>query len=164
MEKKVKRLGALKWMSFLLGFIMYIFTIDSFGYLLSSLCTIIATVSFWNIVRNEQTRIIGRTIADEIKKAISETGDVDNLIEIKRSKSGIIARVYLINAKERAQLIHHAIASHMERCSFKRYIWVMQLTDMPGRSAFPETQKILNEQLIDELTRKRKQEKEEKRK
>lgn len=164
MEKKVKRLGALKWMSFLLGFIMYSFTINSFGYLISSLCTIIATVSFWNIVRNEQTRIIGRTIADEIKKAISETGNVDNLIEIKRSKSGIIARVYLINAKERAQLIHRAIASHMDSCSFKRYIWVMQLTDMPGRSSFSETQKILNEQLVDELTKKRKQEKEEKRK
>lgn len=164
MEKKVKRLGMLKWMSFLLGFIMYSFTIHSFGYLLSSLCTVIATVSFWNIVRNEQTRLIGRKIADEIKIAISETGNVDNMIEIKRSKSGIIARVYLINAKEKAQIIHRAIANRMDGCSFKRYIWVMQLTDMPGRSAFDETQKILNEQLVDELMKKRKQDKEEKRK
>ena len=38
----------------------------------------------------------------------------------------------------------------------KKYLWVMQLTDMPGRDDFKETQQRLNEQLLEELMRKRK--------
>ncbi len=159
MEKKVKQLGLLKWLSFPLGFIMFIFILESFGSIISSLFSAIAIVTFWNIVKNEQTRIIGQSIAEEIKMAISEAGNIDNMIEIKRMKSGIIARVYLINAKEKAQIIHRAIAYRMENCTFKKYLWIMQLTDMPGKSALQETQKLLNEQLLEELTKKHRENK-----
>lgn len=159
MEKKVKKLGVLKWLSFSLGFIMFISIVDSFGPFISSLFSAMAIVVFWNIVKSEQTRIIGQTIADEIKMAISEAGDIDNMIEIKRMKSGIIARVYLINAKEKAQIIHRSIAYRMDKCIFKKYLWIMQLTDMPGKSALQETQRLLNEQLLEELTKKRRESK-----
>ncbi len=155
MEKKVKRLGFLKWLSIPLGFIMFALTFDSFGTFISSLFSAMAIVAFWNVVKNEQTRLIGQTIADEIKKAISEAGNIDNMIEIKRMKSGIIARVYLINARERAQIVHRFIANRMEHCTFKKYLWIMQLTDMHGKGALRETQKILNEQLLEELSKKR---------
>ena len=42
----------------------------------------------------------------------------------------------------------------MEDCALKKYLWVLQMTDMPKRSALPETRKILNEQLVDELLRR----------
>ncbi len=134
---------------------MFALILDSFGTFISSLFSAMAIVAFWNIVKNEQTRLIGQTIADEIKKAISEAGNIDNMIEIKRMKSGIIARVYLINARERAQIVHRSIANRMEHCTFKKYLWIMQLTDMPGKGALRETQKILNEQLLEELSKKR---------
>ena len=157
MDKKIKLYGILKWLCFIPGTVMYVFTINSFGYLLSALCTIIATVAFYNIMDKEQTRRIGLSIAGEIKKAIAETGNVDNLIEIKKVKSGIIARVYLINARERAQIIQKAITKHLNSSDFKRYLWIMQLTDMPGKSALQDRQKLLNDELIAELTKKKNQ-------
>lgn len=157
MDKKIKLYGILKWMCFIPGTVMYIFTINSFGYLLSALCTIIATVAFYNIMDREQTRRIGLSIAGEIKKAIAETGDVDNLIEIKKLKGGIIARVYLINAKERAQIIQKAITKHLSNSDFRRYLWIMQLTDMPARNFLRERQRLLNDELIEELTKKKNQ-------
>lgn len=156
MEKTIKVIGIAKWICFPLGYIMYFFTKDSFGDLMATFLAIVATVSFWALMRNEQTRLIGQSIADDIRKAISETANVESLIEIKRLKRGIIARVYLINAREKVTVIHRAIANKMEECTFKKYLWIMQLTDMPGKGALKETQKMLNDQLLDELMRKRK--------
>lgn len=155
-EKQVKLLGMLKWLSFPLGLIMYYGTAYSFGGGVAVALTIAATVSFWVIVKNEQARLIGQTIADEIKAAISEFGNVESFVEIKKMKSGIIARVYLVNAREKAVYIHRSITRKLDGCSMKKYLWVMQLTDMPGKGAFKETQERLNEQLLDELLNKRK--------
>lgn len=160
MDNKIKLYGILKWLCFIPGTVMYIFTIDSFGYMISALCTIIATVAFYHIMDKEQTRRIGLSIAGEIKKAIAETGNVDNLIEIKKVKSGIIARVYLINARERAQIIQRAITNHLSNSEFKRYLWIMQLTDMPGKSFLRDRQRLLNDELIEELTKRKNQAKE----
>ncbi len=60
-------------------------------------------------------------------------------------RGGIIARVYLINAKERAMAIHSAIARRIEQCDLKKYLWVMQMTDMPEAASLREMQKKLND-------------------
>ena len=117
---------------------------------------VVAAVSFWVMMRSEQTRLIGQTIAKEIKEAISETGNVESYIEIKRLKSGIIARVYLINGRDKVSAVHRAITRRLEECTFKKYLWIMQLTDMPGKGALKETQRMLNDQLLEELMSKRK--------
>lgn len=156
MEKTVKIIGMTKWLCFLLGFVMFFFTQDSFGSIVAAILAVVATVSFWAMMRNEETRLIGQTIAKEIKDAISETGNVESYIEIKRLKSGIIARVYLINAKEKVTEVHRAITRRLEECTFKKYLWIMQLTDMPGKGALKETQRMLNDQLLEELMSKRK--------
>lgn len=155
MEKTVKILGLVKWLCFPLGYIMLFCTRDSFGDMIASCLSIIAAVSFFALVRNEQVRLIGQSIANDIRDAISEIANIENMVEIKRLKSGIIARVYLINARDKVNVIHRAIANKMEDCTFKKYLWIMQLTDMPGKSALKETQRMLNEQLLDELTKKR---------
>lgn len=156
MEKTVKIIGIAKWLCFPLGYIMYFFTNESFGRWTAVWLAVLATVSFWALMRSEQARLIGQSIAQDIRDAISETANVESLIEIKRLKSGIIARVYLINAREKVTDIHRAIANKMEECTFRKYLWIMQLTDMPGKGALEETQKMLNDQLLDELMRKRK--------
>ena len=155
MEKTVQIIGMLKWLAFPLGYIMYFFTGDSFGQPAAILLGLAAAIAFWLLIRSERSRLIGQTIASEIKAAISETSNVESFIEIKRLKSGIIARVYLINAREQAAVIHRSVARRIEDCSLKKYLWIMQMTDMPGKGALRETQRKLNEQLIEELLKKR---------
>lgn len=156
MEKTVKIVGILKWLCFPLGYIMFFCTQGSFGNIISIILAVAATVSFWAMMRSEQTRLIGQSIANEIKDAISETGNVESYIEIKRLKSGIIARVYLINARDKVTEVHRAITRRLDECTFKKYLWIMQLTDMPGKGALKETQRMLNDQLLEELMSKHK--------
>lgn len=156
MEKTVKIIGISKWLCFPLGYIMFFCTQESFGNIISVILAVAATVSFWLMMKSEQTRLIGQTIAKEIKEAISETGNVESYIEIKRLKSGIIARVYLINARDKVTVVHKAITMRLEECTFKKYLWIMQLTDMPGKGALKETQRMLNDQLLEELMSKHK--------
>lgn len=149
-------MGLAKWLCIPLGSIMYFGTVNSFGHYVACILCLAATVGFWMLMRGEQGRIIGESIADDIREAIKEVGDVESFIEIKRLKSGILARVYLVNAKEKAIFVHRSIARKLDECSMKKYLWVMQLTDMHGKDDFKETQQRLNEQLLEELMRKRK--------
>jgi hypothetical protein len=151
MEKTVKIVGISKWLCFPMGYVMYYFTFSSFGLAAAIVLAVIATVAFWLILRREETRLIGQNIAMSIRAAIDETANVDNFIEIKRMKSGIIARVYLINARESAAAVQNAIKRRIDESSFKKYLWVMQLTDMASRNDLAQTQKILNDQLLEQL-------------
>lgn len=155
MEKIVNAIGVLKWLSPLLGLIMYMGTVESFGAWLAGILACIACGAFWVMMTRERTRLIGATIANEIREAITETTEVESIIEIKRMKSGILARVYLIGGKDKAILVNRAVARRIEQCTFKEYLWVMQLTHMSARGDLRETQRMLNEQLIEELLRNR---------
>lgn len=156
MEKAVRIIGMMKWLGLPLGYIMLFATRESFGDVAGICLGAIAAASFWVLMLREQSRIIGQTIAKEIKEAISVAGNIESFIEIKRMRSGIIARVYLINAKEKAAAVHNSISRRIEQCDLKKYLWVMQMTDMPAASSLSEMQKKLNEQLIEELLRIRK--------
>ncbi|MGN0659991.1 MAG: hypothetical protein ACI4LA_10365 [Emergencia sp.] len=157
MEKTVRIIEYLKWLCLPLGGIMYLGTYRSFGTAAGCFLGAAAGAAFWILMRSERSRLIGQTIASEIKEAILSAANVESLIEIKRLKSGIIARVYLINAREKASDVQNAVARRMENCTFKKYLWVMQLTDMPGREALRETQRMLNDQLVEELLRRRRE-------
>lgn len=154
MEKAIRAIGILKWLCFPLGYIMYFFTRDSFGEFIATVLCVIAAVSFWLLMISERSRLIGQTIVSEIRRAISETANVESFIEIKTMRSGIIARVYLINARDKAAMIHRSISRRLDDCALKKYLWIMQLTDIPGINAIRETRRMLNEQLIEEFLRK----------
>ena len=139
MEKTVKVIGLLKWLALPLGYIMYFFTGDSSGEIPSLLLGFAAALAFWLL----------------IKSAISEAANVESFIEIKRLRSGIIARVYLINARDKVELVHRSISRRIEACSLKKYLLIMQMTDIPGLNALRESQRLLNEQLIEEILKKR---------
>ena len=155
-EKQVKLFGFIKWIALPLGYLMYFGTAYSFGGGVAMVLAIFAMLSFWILVKSEQSRLIGQTIAEDIRAALAEFSNVESFVEIKRMKSGILARIYLVNAREKAVYIHRAITHKLDNCSMKKYLWVMQLTDMPAKGAFKETQERLNEQLIEELLNKRK--------
>ena len=154
-ETTLKIIKASKWLSFFFGAVMCYFTIDSFGGYAAIVLGIIATSSLWIMMKREETRLIGEFIARDIKDAIYDAGDIENVVEIKRLKKGLIARVYLINAREKSVLFHKAIAKKLEDCKYKKYLWVMQLTDMPKIEDLRETQKRLNSQLLDEIIKNR---------
>ena len=151
----MKAIGMAKWLCIPLGSIMYFGTVNSFGHYAACLLCLAATIGFFQLMRGEQGRLIGESIADDIRAAIKEVGGVESLIEIKRLKSGILARVYLVNAREKAIFVHKAVTRKLDGCSMKKYLWVMQLTDMADKDDFKETQQRLNEQLLEELMRKR---------
>lgn len=130
---------------------MFYFTSQSFGNIIAIILGVIAMVVFWALMRREETRLIGQNIAIAIRNAIKATADVENFIEIKRVKSGIIARVYLINAKDSVAAVQKAVKRAIDASKMKKYLWVMQLTDIASRDELAQTQKILNDQLYDQL-------------
>ena len=50
MEKTVRMIGWLKWLSFFFGYIMYVFTKDSFGGIAAMLLSIAAAAAFWILI------------------------------------------------------------------------------------------------------------------
>ena len=89
MEKQVKVIGLAKWLCMPLGMIMYYGTVNSFGHFAACLLCAAATAGFWLLMKREQGRLIGETIAGDIRDAIKEVGNVESFIEIKRAKRGI---------------------------------------------------------------------------
>ncbi len=156
MEKQIKIIGITKWLSFPLGYIMYYGTVDSFGAWAAMMLTILAASAFWALMKNEQGRLIGESIANDIRDVISEFAGVESFVEIRKFRSGILARVYLVNAREKAAFIHRSITRKLDGCAMKKYLWAMQLTDMPGKGAYEETQRLLNEQLMEEMLNRHK--------
>ncbi|MBR4019691.1 MAG: hypothetical protein IKI99_00090 [Firmicutes bacterium] len=156
MERQVKVIGLAKWLCIPLGCIMFYGTVNSFGPFAARILSLAAMAGFFILMRSEQNRLIGETIAEDIRDAIQEVGDVESFVEVRRMKSGILARVYLVNAREKAIFVQRAITRKLEECSMKKYLWVMQLTDMPARDNLEETQQMLNEKLFEELLRNRK--------
>lgn len=159
MEKTVRKISALKWLALPLGGIMYLGCFPAFGEIAATIIGVCFGIGFWVLIARERGRLIGQTIAEEIKQAISETAAVESFVEIKRLRNGIIARVYLVGAKEQVNLIGQAINRRLQDCSFKKYIWALQLTDMPAKNMLKEMQSKLNEQLLEELLKKNRGEK-----
>ena len=158
LDRTIKLIGGGKWVAFILGYIMYYITSRAFGSELAFLLGFAATGIFWTICRNEYIRLIGQSIATEIKEAIVLVGEIDNFVEIKRLRKGLIARVYLVNAKEKSTIFHKVIASKLDDCKYKKYLWVMQLTDMSSKDELIDTQNLLNSQLFDVLVKKKEEE------
>ena len=150
-NKAYKVIFILKCTCFLLGAVMWYFTRDSFGSIIAICLGVAATVSFWLLMRKEETRLIGQNIAMSIREAINETAQIESFIEIKKMKGGIIARVYLINAREMAATVQRAIKNKIDGSIFKKYILVMQMTDMASKDDLASTQRFLNDQLLRQL-------------
>lgn len=158
MEKLYKRLKLLQLLAIPLGILMYGCTYKSFGLVISLALGFAAGAAFYFLVKKEISRIAGEAIVSNIKKAISENGNVENYVEIRRIKSGIIARVYLVNAKVNVGKVYSAIMESIESSGFKKFVWAMQLTEIPGANALGAARDKLNQQLIQELMKRKNKE------
>lgn len=138
-------------MSLPMGAIMYVATAESFGVLAAAALGIIFATAFFLIIKKELLRLVGSQIQSEIESVISENGGFENFIEIQRIRQGIIARVYLYNARDYVSPVYRSIVGRLDVCGYKKYLWVMQVTDIPGEGALPAAREKLNRQLLREL-------------
>lgn len=152
MEKTLMKLSMASWLSVPLGLIMYFGTADAFGDEIAIPLGIIAATAFILILRKSSDQIISEMIAREIREAIHRFGQIENYIEIKKAnRTGIIARIYLINAGTRVAEINQAVRNRLESSIFKGRIWILQMTDIGSREELNETRQVLDRQLLEEL-------------
>ena len=152
MEKTLMKLSMASWLSVPLGLIMYFGTADAFGDEIAIPLGIIAATAFILILRKSSDQIISEMIAKEIREAIHRFGQIENYIEIKKAnRTGIIARIYLINAGTKVSEINQAVKKHLEESVFKGRVWILQMTDIRSKDELNATRQILDRQLLDEL-------------
>lgn len=152
MEKTLMKLSMASWLSVPLGLIMYFGTADAFGDEIAIPLGIIAATAFILILRKSSDQIISEMIAREIREAIHRFGQIENYIEIKKAnRTGIIARIYLINAGAKVSEINQAVKNRLESSVFKGRIWILQMTDIGSREELNETRQVLDRQLLEEL-------------
>ena len=152
MEKTLMKLSMASWLSVPLGLIMYFGTADAFGDEIAIPLGIIAATAFILILRKSSDQIISEMIAKEIREAIHRFGQIENYIEIKKAnRTGIIARIYLINAGAKVSEINQAVKNRLESSVFKGRIWILQMTDIGSREELNETRQVLDRRLLEEL-------------
>ena len=151
MEKRILTLRYGKWLGILMGCIMYAVTSSVFTISVSAALAVVFGVSFWILLKREEIRQIGQNIAESIREAVQETWTGEQLIEIKRIRRGIIARVYLIGQKSRMERVQQAVSEKMSENPFRNYLWVMQMTQLKSREEVRKARDVLNRQLVQSI-------------
>lgn len=151
MEKRILTLRYGKWLGILMGCIMYAVTSSVFTISVSAALAVVFGVSFWILLKREEIRQIGQNIAESIREAVQETWTGEQLIEIKRIRRGMIARVYLIGQKSRMEKVQQAVSEKMSENPFRNYLWVMQMTQLKSREEVRKARDVLNRQLVQSI-------------
>ncbi|WP_027868568.1 hypothetical protein [Eubacterium sp. AB3007] len=155
MNNAYKVLRILKWACFPLGWIMYMATEGVLGETLQIALATAATVSFWMIVRREETRQMEKSIADVILEAVSGNYHLGNAVEVKRIRSGAVARVYVFGDEERLNPIlegmKRIIGAELSQRGLSSRVWVLQLTAVSGKEEIPARRELLNEVMFKDL-------------
>lgn len=156
MDNFIISMRLIRWLGVPLGVIMYLFTFESFGDIVATILGVLSCVVFVILIDTERSRLIGDELEKDIKAAISESFNIEHYVEMKRFKHVLIARVYLVNAKDKVVMIHACINRKLEDSHFRKYLWVMQMADIPEKAAMKASEEMLNEQLLSELLKKKK--------
>ena len=151
MEKRILTLRYGKWLGILMGCIMYAVTSSVFTISVSAALAVVFGVSFWILLKREEIRQIGQNIAESIREAVQETWTGEQLIEIKRIRRGMIARVYLIGQKSRMERVQQAVSEKMSENPFRNYLWVMQMTQLKSREEVRKARDVLNRQMVQSI-------------
>lgn len=154
----IRSLKAVRWFSLLFGSAMYVFTEDAFGRVPAAFLGIFFGLWYWVICQNEKGREIRLGIAREIQRAIEEYGHIDNMVEIRRIRYGLVARIYLIDSKGKKECVQLAIRKHLEASSLKKYVWAMQLMDISSQYEFRAAEKSMDQELLEAVKKQRNRE------
>ena len=153
MNNAVRVIRILKWACFPLGYSMYYVTRSSFGLYIAIALSVAAIVGFWYLMRQEELRLTARDIAYEIRDVIMTRYGFEHLIEIKRMKSNVIVRIYVIRAGEKLQELKTAVMRRLTEQGYRDRIIALQVADMNSKEELGAHQKRMNLQLVELLSR-----------
>lgn len=149
--RQVKNLGMLRWMAPIPATIMYLVTVDSFGYNWALTLAFLAFIGFYYICNKERQLVLCESIVGDIKSELARLGHEKAIYELKNLKSGVIVRVYLIGAGAKAYLCNRAIVDTLSKGWYSGHISITQIVDLSNESDLREAKETLDEDLIDEM-------------
>lgn len=153
-KKEILRLGRLKWLCFLPAGIMFVWTRAAFGTMISSILAAVFGIAFVKICSRGKRTIICEEIIKDMKAGLDKAGFYDTVFEIKSLNIGLVVRVYLIRAKNKAEVCSRIVADMMENGWYKEHIWLTQVVDIEGAESLLEARRALNDALIEDIKEK----------
>ncbi len=149
--KTSRMLMMLSFLAYPLGGIMWFFTRKSFGPWVAIVFGVLAAVIFWNLVRAEVSRMVGREAAAETKDVLSGMDVGGHITEVKRVGSAYILRVYLLRSQESLRDVRDAITERFEDTGLSNLFFTLQLSGMDSEDELAEKRKTMNQQLMEQV-------------
>ena len=94
-----------------------------------------------------------QTIKD-MREGLDRAGFGDTVFEIKSLNIGLVVRVYLIQARNRAEIYSKVISDRLEASWYKKHIWLTQVVDVERAEAIGDARRVLNDALIEDIKEK----------
>ena len=154
LRKTLVFFARLKWLGLLLGAVMCIITLPSFGEVWSVVLGIVAGFGFMYLCENEKKNIICDHVADDLHDALEKEGFHDVAFEIKVIRRGMIIRIFTIGTSEEdTDICNGAIVRRISESWYREKVWVTQLVSVQNEDEIDEARKMLDEELFEDLKR-----------
>jgi len=150
-RKRVDLLGRIKWLGLFFGLIMYYATVSAFGDIIATALACAAATAFYVICDRESKTTICEHVSGHLHTVLVNAGQRDSVFEIKTARTGLIIRVYLIRAHERAPLCTKALLHAISESWYRSRVWVTQIIDLNSENEIEDAQQTLNEELLEDL-------------
>ena len=154
LRKTLVFFARLKWLGLLLGAVMCIITLPSFGEVWSVVLGTVAGFGFMYLCENEKKNIICDHVADDLHDALEKEGFHDVAFEIKVIRRGMIIRIFTIGTSEEDTAVcNAAIVRRISKSWYREKVWITQLVSVQNEDEIDEARKLLDEELFEDLKR-----------
>ena len=153
-ERNSLKLGRIGWFWFLPSIVMFLVTQPPFGTVAALALSAVFGLAFNRICKKARNGIICEEIVRDMKEGLDKAGFKDTVFEIKNVNIGLVVRVYMIQARSRAEIYSKIIADRLESGWYKKHIWMTQVVDVERAEAIGDARRVLNEALIDDIKEK----------
>ncbi|NLY81991.1 MAG: MFS transporter [Clostridiales bacterium] len=153
-DNKLNKIKNLRWLSVLMGALMFIGTFYSFGIFAAVLLGTIAMAMFWLIINRYYAQTILDTVKGKVSEIISDIKGIDSIIEINSINSLMIARIYIINSSIKSHLIKEALIKKISENIATKHLKAIQIALINSKDEYKVTKEAFNRQLAKELLNK----------
>lgn len=153
-RKKADVLGRIKWLGFFAGLVMYYATVYTFGNTISMILACVAALAFYCIFENERREIVSKCVTEHLDDVLTKIGQQESVFEIRNTGRQMIIRIYLIKARERAPLCSKAAIDAIAKSWYRSRVWITQIVDLNSQDEIPEAQRVLDDELFEDLKKK----------
>lgn len=150
-RKRVVLLRRIKWLGLLFGLIMYYVTVPAFGDIIATILACAAASAFYIICDRESKATMCEHVSQHLHDALIGVGQKESVFEIKAARPGLIIRVYLIRAHEKAPLCTKVLLHTISESWYRSGVWVTQIADLNSENEIEEAQQTLNDELLEDL-------------